>query len=673
MTIARWLGGSALVAILAWLIVDAVLHTKHSEKVAAALARHDIGLATPDEERRMTAQIGQWLAIAGVKSKFAVDQPPRRGQLNVYFTNPGAADATGVGYGNAAFDPTIDAIYIDRFFVDRSPYQAICAASAEATVLGCRENMPSQQAMLAFVFFHELGHRQLHGVGSSGFASRPGDPKLRRMENEADRFSLNQLKRAYATGHPVVADPDNSLADALGFGSEGDPKIAAGYRVWVDLFGALSVSTMLNGFLPAPFSPFYHDLAHPSLFDRTDGLLDVVLADEGLPESAKDQFRFFRAILAQEEQIPGVPFVEVTVPQPIAKVTFTDGALAALTMPHGVVYTADLDGLQPNAPDEAPKVIAARAGSSGLPVRGALDADTIDLLWGSGGPQMFAVGSDGAWRIASNSVQAAAFPIRTNDCFRWWTSELPSDVGVAGLCPNGQQQLAVASGDKLLGTVSVAALEQAVRQRTGDPKASLELDKSGDRQPAVTVTGRQVFIPIESNASGSTRYWGVLTLNLPNLAIQAITPLALPGDLAEQQPARAVFTAQDADGRPFSLAVGGGGGLKSLYWGVWHLSQVSPPVSLTQRPFLLATSLQSLSLTTISDFDPYLVSAQSAGAGWALVNMSGEGVFLVDLRSKALKLLYGYGGTAFRAVPSGHGKIALFVLGGGKIFVFSLP
>jgi len=657
---------------LIWVAVDGALHLNHARRLTVALARGDIGLPTPADEEAMSAEIGRWLKIANVTANFAVDQPPRSGRLNVYFTTARALAATGVGYGNAAYDPSVDAIFIDRFFVDGSPYDALCTAAPESFVLGCREHMPSQKVMLAFVFFHELGHRQLHGVGSSAFASRPYDPQLRRMEAEADRFSLDQLKRAYALGQPVVADPDHALADAMGFGDLGDPELKPAYQVWVDILGTLTVSSVLNGFLPAPYSPFYHDLAHPSLFERTRGLIDVALADKSLPSIAANQFRFFQLVMTQEERIPDVPFVEVTVPEPVSNVTFTESELAALTVPRGAIYTAVSSTLRPDGPAQAPRVIAARMQIPGLkPASANLDFQSVDLFWGYGRSTFTVAGSGGDWRVSDQAPTQTAFPLPTNLCFHWWSEPSPASMVLAATCPDTREQLSVTTPTKVLGSTPVAGLEQAVREQLGDPALELELLKSGDRQPGVAVIEHTAYVPILKPAATYEQYRGILSLSLPGLQPAGIASLNLPRDLAEQQPASALFVARDAAGSPITLVVGGGGGLKPLHWGVWRVAPNGRVELLMERPFLLATELQSLSPTTISDFDPYLVEVRDLGPGWALVNLSGEGVFLLDLRNNASRLLYGYGGSPFRIVASNHGEIALFVPGSGKIYVFT--
>src|SRR5262249_58113712 len=106
---------------------------------------------------------------------------------------------------------------------------------------------------------------------------------------------------------------------------------------------------------------------------------------------------------------------------------------------------------------------------------------------------------------------------------RWWPSPARRPVGLALTSLNDREQLSVTMAAKVLAAVPVADLEQAVRDRLKDSTLELELRKSGDRQPAVTLDGQTAYVPILKPIAGGLQYRGMLSLSLTDSLLASIS------------------------------------------------------------------------------------------------------------------------------------------------------
>ncbi|MCA9646080.1 MAG: hypothetical protein KC492_35565, partial [Myxococcales bacterium] len=261
-----------------------------------------------------------------------INDTARRGALNIYITTPTARHVTGVDFGNAAYDPVLDAIYIDQSFIDHGVYLSLCRGS-EIGMLGCRERYPSLDVLFAFVLLHELGHRQLHGVGSGWLAHDKHHGEVRAREHEADLYALKALKDNYKTGTAVVSDDEqaDTLREALGLRELAQTAEDNAQAMWSDLVAALFMSSVLNSFLGGPYSPFYTDLAHPSFLVRSSGLVDAALKDKSLHPMVREHFEFFKDMLLKQSTASQALAAELISAEPIVDSGFAGDSVSFLT------------------------------------------------------------------------------------------------------------------------------------------------------------------------------------------------------------------------------------------------------------------------------------------------------------------------------------------------------
>jgi hypothetical protein len=439
-------------ALVAWLAVDALSGTTKERAIRHALADGTLGALDAQKSTALQALLSKWATAAGVASEIAVNKPPRRGRLNVYTTTPAAEAITHVGAGNAVYDPETDAIYIDTFFLEPNPYLAICKAMEVSSLVGCRDDMPSQRMVFAFIFLHELGHRQLHGARSFAIWEKSGKPQARRMEEEADAYAFEKLRQMYGVGERVSGDSEGSLAEVIGLQSRGVDQPVTEADFWVDITSALTVHSLLNVFLSLPYSPYYHDQAHPSLNDRTLQILDAALMQKDLPEEAVHALKAIRPVLVRQSKISDLPFVEVRFPEPVSNVALSADGLIARAGGSGQLFQVEAKSLIPLGLDQAPRVVQATQQGPALRASGLnREFSEAPVFWMSSLHGLLLVDdSNRTMRIDGGGLAPSNFPVQINNCFSIWPSQDEDGKALTFTCDKGVNQFRVVSADAIL-------------------------------------------------------------------------------------------------------------------------------------------------------------------------------------------------------------------------------
>ena len=294
----------------------------------------------------------------------------------------------------------------------------------------------------------------------------------------------------------------------------------------------------------------------------------------------------------------------------------------------------------------------------------------VPVFWGISDTLFVAANDDRACIYDRNSEHVFSFPVPTNRCFSIWTGPTPTEIALALTCDAHDADILTSlTPDRVIATRTLTDITADVRRIGRGSSLELMVLRSGDLSPPVMVAGMKVYIPVNARSGNKTLLKGMAELDLTNLSVIGVNLTQLPGDLGVREPDRIIFPAHLGKSVA-ALLLSGGLGLPEFHWGVWSTSENAAPALLVEHPFLIAKDAHSISTSTLSDFDPYLVETHALGTDQTIVNFGGDGVFLVDLKRRTADLLYGFGGTPFRTAVSTDGMIAVFVRGGGKLYVF---
>ena len=680
--------GLAVIALIAWLILDSSQFQRRAAKIDAALGTGTIGFGPDIEDARVKEAIRAILQVLDTKIAFAINESPRRGRLDIYITMPDARHVTGVDFGNAAYDSVLDAIYIDRSFIDHAVYSDLCRRSSFG-ILGCRDYFPSLDVMFAFVLSHELGHRQLHGVGSGWLAHDHSREEIRVLEAEADDFALGLLKASYLSGVSIKQDSDDvdTLTDAVGLRFPGEEDVGVNDQVWVDLVGSLTITMMLNSFLAAPYSPFYSDPAHPSFVTRAGGMIGAVLKDEDLPAQLHDHFQFFRLLLQRHARVPDTLAAEILVPEPIVDLGFTDTGLVVMTargrnlyqVPFSRLRTEGIEGKIPVfLPQERLDGPTPHASTEATWPGGWVHAEA-DVFWPLNEGTILVVDAwgDQAFRLVGPRWENTSFPVDTNKCFDLWRAADPSNLALARICANDDADLFYSlDGDRVLAHRRFDEILTAIRKASRNPNAAVQFLKSGDRQPAIVINEDLVTLPVRGRAPDESdeHFIGVAIIDLTTLQLAKFIHLQLPLAIRGVDPVRQIISfpkrvneTVDAD---IYLLSGDHERPDRLWWGIWRVKPDGALEPVGGTAFLLAAEVDNIGPDLISDFDPTLVSMSFVTPEKLVVNFAGDSAYLLDMTSGVVTTLFAIGGSSHTFAMSRHGHIALYFRGGGKIYLF---
>lgn len=312
-------------AALVWLVINPSPAERRASAVNEALQRGEIGALTSNERALLQKLLEDLVTAANVNLPVALNKPLNASdgetdQIRVFTTSPAAASVTGNGRGNASYDSTMDAIFIDLDIV--RPARAV---QMYANIRIFDEFEDPSYAYLSFVFLHELGHRVLHRHRRSSLDTilQLSDGEAQKYEREADLFALGGLRAYYDKFHMIGLDPDAGNVAGEGF----DGALA-------EMIDSSSRSLLFSA---VPYSPFYSDAAHPTFLSRTLGFLESTAVAES---RISDRLRLVQYGLSRMNEVATRPLLEIQVPDTIASATSTKDGISIVGK-NGLSYLAD--------------------------------------------------------------------------------------------------------------------------------------------------------------------------------------------------------------------------------------------------------------------------------------------------------------------------------------------
>lgn len=143
-----------------------------------------------------------------------------RDRLNIVVTTPDLASLTQCGKGNALYDQTLDAIFIDIHLIRPVELQHI--GNSGAITMASSEEFGFVASTVSCILVHELGHRQ-SGKGSAAFLALDWlrfNRNATERELAADRFAVQTLVLAHQAGDAPDFLAKNNALDFTGLSNE---------------------------------------------------------------------------------------------------------------------------------------------------------------------------------------------------------------------------------------------------------------------------------------------------------------------------------------------------------------------------------------------------------------------------------------------------------------------
>jgi hypothetical protein len=290
----------------------------------------------------------QWLSsAAGVDKPISLNQPLSADYLNVYTTTPSSFAFTKTEKGNARYDPSLDAIFIDisfwKEYLFRSSIEVIYEESDEESNELEINKFPYLRIFFQFIFLHELGHRQLHGKEhkTNLFINSTDTEDAFEMENEADEFAIKAMKKAYSQtkvqpGYQTIGD---STAEVFQLGDE---EISETTRIWIDLVAAITARCLFSPVYSNPYIPFFSDESHPMFLIRALRIVNRAVKNTKISEKIRARFQLVQKMLLRQKQSLELVSSLVSLPVPIHEVTFNDRELIISSIEMTSIYKVSL-------------------------------------------------------------------------------------------------------------------------------------------------------------------------------------------------------------------------------------------------------------------------------------------------------------------------------------------
>jgi hypothetical protein len=589
--------------------------------------------------------IGQQI---GIRDAIRIDSPLVNGHLAVWITSPTASlrKLTGADYGNAVYDATLDAVFIDRALVSPDDLLSVYSHSSYAAVASFN-GAPYLRTLLQFVFAHELAHRKYHRVSAGAFDSGwlwnqlPWNRRAARArESEADRYAFEALMRLYShverpmrslfplRSAPIYDIPVENLADARQAAS-------------LELASAFLMASTAQFFTGTPYGGYHEDTAHPNIFARMNLLL-LHLA-QSLP--ATDSVRGLGALKLVVERLSRpltIPVAEVIVPWPIGMAGGSRAELQVVGADDPELIAIPWTTLSRRARRHESEIV----GTNG-PISAHLAPPGLHELASSRGflytfteagrghslPKGFPLPQPGAYVASEPSRSGGNAELEVTDaggtrkkCVapladpRWSALSLP-DLGRSIATPRAMY-------------IELVWLDQ--EQRSAKPEAD-----------------SRAWLRIEPRSCQSKLIAYRVPHNVQSRWRQGLWSF--------------VFT--EGIERPVWVGPLGPSGF-SMGWGVWQLGDgvSATPVVRVQSPYPDEPGMPPWMRRF---FEWKLAEVGPLSENGLFVNVGNEGIFAVTFQKKTpgVKLLWPVGDEVFTVIPVTNGAVIFFLKGGRKCYI----
>ena len=678
----RPLSGSTLLKILlalfvGGLLVALILDSSPGEArrkwIEAAIKSGRIGRMSPARSaylRTVLAGVAEQAKLDGTIVLNSTDQP---NSLHVYTIDPGTESITGCGRGNAVYDATQDAIFLDESLVDPVDFLNLGEETQHSNSITTDDIAPLK-TYLVFLLFHELGHRTLHRHAKASFdVGRSTD---RRREIEADQFAVSLLTKSLMDRSPLTS---SIFAKNYLYGVALTPELPPRDRAWlalVDMAHFISVSTMFSA---TPIAATYHDAAHPSFLDRSESIIDNALIDRDCSSTLREYFRLAREAITRARSIAEYRVVELVFPEPIYDVAFTVDGLVVVPENSAHLYRLTPRDLPTLEKSETRTVIVPQAAAvvgTGFPQLGP--AATADYSWSatwntrSGETYALRPGqtflSRGEfWRHASPEIETRLAQYSLQQVV---TPPQPSSVAILEAATPSHTNILISLCD---GRICAVRETQAIVAET---------NLNGELAFLNTVTDDYTYLAIYSGTPnggvGSLR--GVIVLDSRTLVIRRVAPLGTAFCSEAGSESAAVWD-------PLSFVVVPAGNNERFFCIAsphatadrWYAVEVFPgnraSETVVSAPFIVGVlhkRKEELNDFEVRNYRPSGYHSSWIGGERVLVQLFNDSAWLLDVGTRRATILFHPGGEATR-IAVGHESVVVFYRSGYKCYVVEGP
>ncbi|HWM23757.1 MAG TPA: hypothetical protein VNP98_02960 [Chthoniobacterales bacterium] len=650
---------TALASLVAWLAFDAPPAETRWEAIREELRCGSIGRAQPQDLAFLRDTL-EWLAPdVGVRVPIVINAQPQPGSLHIYVTTPAAIKVTGCGRGNAIYDATLDAIFVDENIV--RPEELPLLGERGRRSMYDLKSYVYVPVYLRFILLHELGHRQLHRRSGGFFDLRRGS---RRAEREADVFATLHLQKAYAKdlatgGHRIGAKTAGLLQMKM-------EEVKPEERVWVDLVGSVSAMSQVLMFSASGFSSFYEDAAHPNFIYRADTILETAIRDPRTSPTLKAHAEYHRESLRRTRKVAESKIAEIQVSEGVQNVTFDDNRLIVMTN-GGHIFTAPVDEVEKRIA-RVNRILNLTQPTAKGPYKD-LDEDSawISSLWATPGlgpviiqpirdssPNVVTLGASAFERY--NGLEAATkeelyFP----DVY---APPQPAEIAILTGPIGDEEDFLITREGVVTGRVSWGPILAGIAGKAKLRSVRLEIG---------TVTDETAYLSIYDSSAARERLFGVAEFDLKKHDLGTIHPLRFeyegggdaPGLLEDK-----LVVAPRPTGPSYYLITRNVENLQ-----VYEISSTAPLHLICEEPFILNTARgNGATGDSITNFDPVLGSVRFVPPHYLIAEFKRDSLYSINLITQKATIMFNPGITVKSAV-SARGHVGLYVANGSKVYV----
>ena len=652
--------GLFFVSCILFLIFGSNRGKNRTQTIGDQIRSGNIGQLSAERRIYLAEVIKQVMLAANISPQVSINSGTELDGLHVYTVSSNVESLTGCGRGNAIYDASLDAIFIDENLVNPQDFLSLGEETDHSNSITVND-LISQKTYLIFILLHELGHRALHRNLQATFDTTKSASRARELE--ADEYAVTILERTLQQPNSLnsmLAAEKGPFRDAFSLATPRE-------RAWLTIAQMVDQMSLQLMFSSTPISSLYQDFSHPSMIDRAESFLSTAFAEHECGVTVTIYLTLATRSIERVRSLMHYQTLELVLPERIYDVAFTkDGLLVGPENPTHLYWLSSRD-IYDHATGNPPRVLVPATlaiTGSGYPALGPADTRDYSYSYYLSTPYQ-GVFSIRPWQ----SWQA-------NASF-WKTSFAPADGqygSAASAHPTAPQptQRMVLQGD---GTVTTLCdghpcqkrlFADIVSKNDPDLKSGLDLN---------TVTEDTIYMT-QSAANGED-YRRIYALDANSLSVKRRI------DIQRQTCGGNSFETREPVSWSTLIAIPHGSSDQVLCffiaanhdrWEAWDIT--TEPASKIATGELLTSGVDPELLEHASSLRGNFVGQAPellwAGGSQILLNIDRDSVWLVDATGRGAQLLFHPGGFLTR-MAVGHGKLAIFWRSGYKCYLVNLP
>ncbi len=648
------------IAVIVWLIEDPTSIKKQIIYINKALENCEIGCLDEQIERSVKKDIELILETLDFDEPYIFNGKIDPEKLNIFTVTPEAFQLTKCERGNAIYNATLDAVFIDEQILNPTELTILGESSKNSMIT--IKDIPFVRGYFHFILLHEMGHKILH-KSSGGFFDSHQNKNGVRYENEADSFAIHNFEKLFSDLDSQGIQYYEDLSGIVDLDFLDEETYYEKSRV--SLVAIFSMMNLANTFSSTNYSSFYGDESHLTFLQRGINIFNQIEKDQSLHELTRAHTSYYKNYIKRMEALVQNNYIEIQSPSAIQSATFTNDGLYFLA--EGKIFELTFqrirEGLTENGTSLSPKEILTLEDND-------VDIWSFNDMWSSSlgtiyiecsndlDSNIYKIDIENQKLIKDQELSGTVSEKFPNDIF---PTPQPSKFNLIEEIAffDNPKSYSIVEGSQFQGKLNPQELLNSFKQKFPKDTARLKININA-------IIDDYAYFEITQRPYGdSNRIKGVISFDLQNRTISKIIRFENIELLEFSIESSFQVISDEGVHRFINIDE------QAKYWKAWEIFENGKAVELVKHDYLISEVTGRMHAAMQKGLDPYLEKIVRLENGKMLIFFNRDSVYLFDYKKKTASVLF-HPSEMIKIVASQNDFMGLFVNNSLKLYLIQL-